>query len=71
MNYKYDKEADVLSIEFSEAPIEYAKEMGNFIMHFSPDDRPVYLEVLDAKKFVKSAAKLVPVKIKEPAVLQA
>lgn len=48
----YEPEADVLRIEISKKPIDYAKEMGNFIVHFSENDLPVYLEILEAKKFL-------------------
>ncbi|MEK9135191.1 MAG: DUF2283 domain-containing protein [Patescibacteria group bacterium] len=48
----YEPEADVLRIEISKKPIDYVKEMGNFIVHFGPNDLPVYLEILEAKKFI-------------------
>ena len=48
----YDLEADVLRVEISDKPIDYAKEMGNFVVHFSPQGLPVYLEILEAKKFL-------------------
>lgn len=50
--FSYEAEADVLRIEISEEPIDYAKEMGNFVVHFSPRGLPVYLEILEAKKFL-------------------
>ena len=48
----YDPEADVLRIEISKRPIDYATEIGNIIVHFSPQNLPVYLEILEAKKFL-------------------
>ena len=48
----YDSEADVLRVEISQKPIDYAREMGNIILHFSPKGLPVYLEILGAKKFL-------------------
>lgn len=48
----YDPESDVLRVEISDKPIEYAKEMGNFVVHFSPQGLPVYFEILEAKKFL-------------------
>ena len=50
--FSYEPEADVLRIEISKEPIDYAKEMGNFVVHFSPQGLPVYLEILEAKKFL-------------------
>lgn len=58
----YEVEADVLRIEASRAPIEYAKEVGNVVVHFSPDGTPVYFEILEASKFLRRASSLlVPV----------
>lgn len=48
----YEPEADVLRIEISKKPIDYAKEMGNVVVHFSPEGLPVYLEILEAKDFL-------------------
>ncbi|MBU3942535.1 DUF2283 domain-containing protein [Patescibacteria group bacterium] len=48
----YDVEADVLRVELSKQPIDYAKEMGNIVVHFTKDGVPVYLEVLEAKGFL-------------------
>ena len=39
-------------MKISDAPIEYAEESGSLIAHFSPDDKPVPPEILDAKAFV-------------------
>ncbi len=49
---KYDKETDILIIELSEKPIDYAEEEGQIIIHFTKDEEPVLLEVLDAKEFI-------------------
>jgi len=54
----YDPEADVLRIEISKRPIDYAQELGNIIVHFSPRNLPVYLEILGAKKFLLQSQKV-------------
>ena len=54
----YEPEADVLRIETSARPIDYATEIGNLIVHFSPEGIPVYFEILEATKFLKQAATL-------------
>lgn len=59
----YEAEADVLRIEASPKPIEYAAEIGNMVVHFSPQGIPVYFEILEASKFLKRAWKLVPRRI--------
>jgi uncharacterized protein YuzE len=48
----YDKETDILIIEFSEKPIEYAEEEGPIIIHFAKDDEPVLLEIQGGKEFI-------------------
>jgi uncharacterized protein YuzE len=46
---RYDSDADVWSIESSpSAPIDYAREMGNVVVHFGKDNEPVLIEVLEA-----------------------
>lgn len=49
IHIRYDSDADVLSMETSKtAPIEYAREMGNVVVHFTKRNQPVLLEVLEA-----------------------
>jgi len=52
---KYSKDVDILLIELSDKPIDYAKEEGRIIIHFSKDGEPVLIEILDAKEFVLSS----------------
>lgn len=58
MKMSYEPEADILRIEAGRDPIDYASEMGNVIVHFNREDRPVYFEILEASKFLKKAATL-------------
>lgn len=56
----YEPEADVLSVEISrEAPIDFAKELGNVVVHFTKHNMPVLIEVLNASQFVAQATKLI------------
>ncbi len=55
----YEPEADVLTIESSAAPIDYAKEIGNVVVHFTRDNQPVLLEILEASKFLDKSKNLV------------
>lgn len=64
MKMSYEPEADVLRVEVSREPIEYAAEMGNAIVHFSPENTPVYFEILKASRFLKQASKLLPVSLR-------
>lgn len=47
----YDSDADVLSVAGAVAGrIDHARELGNFVVHFTKDDRPLLIEVLEASK---------------------
>jgi len=52
---KYSKDVDALIIELSDKPIDYAKEEGQIIIHFSKEGEPVLLEIFDAKDFIISS----------------
>jgi hypothetical protein len=60
----YDPEADVLAVkQRSSVNIDHATELGNFIVHFTKNNRPVLIEILDASKIfgkVSSAFAQVP-----------
>lgn len=55
----YEAEADVLSWELSSQKIDYAKEVGNFVVHFSKNNLPVLIEILEATQFLRKAKNLV------------
>ncbi len=57
MKMKYNKEEDIMLIEVSSEPIDFAEEMGPIIVHFTEDDKPVLLEILDASEFFSAAVK--------------
>jgi len=58
MKVQYNREDDVLLIHLSEGKIDHAEEVDGLIVHFSPEDRPVLLEVLDASDFLARLAKI-------------
>ncbi len=46
---RYDREADVLTLEADRsAKIDYAKELGNVVVHFTKNNVPVLVEILNA-----------------------
>ena len=49
---KYDKDTNILLIEFSDKPIDYAEEEWQIIIHFTKNEEPVLLEILEAKEFI-------------------
>ncbi len=64
MKVKYEKEDDVLMVEFNDKPIDYAEQSGDLIMHFSPKREAVLLEILDASKFLKMTSQAFPSNIR-------
>ncbi|PIY90722.1 MAG: hypothetical protein COY72_01955 [Candidatus Nealsonbacteria bacterium CG_4_10_14_0_8_um_filter_35_10] len=65
----YEPEADVLMWEITDKPIDYAKEIGNVVVHFTKDNTPVLIEILEASKFlarVKNLVKKTQISIREP-----
>lgn len=53
MNLKYYRDDNILVIHLSKTPYEYAEKQGDFIVHFSKENKPVRIEVLNAKRFLK------------------
>jgi len=52
---KYSRDTDTLLIELSDIKIDHAEEQGQVIMHFSKDNVPVLIEIMDASKFITDA----------------
>jgi len=50
MEYKYDKETDILTIKLANEKPEFGAERENIITHYSKDNIPVEIEILDAGK---------------------
>jgi len=54
----YEPEADVLTWEITGQPVDYAKEIGNIVVHFTKNNMPVLVEILEASKFLTKAQKV-------------
>ena len=65
MDYKYDPDADVLAITIAKTPFDHAQEMGDFVVHFSKENKPVYLEILNAHQFLTHATTKLPKSFQE------
>ena len=53
MKISYAREEDILTIELdASAIIDHGEHIGSLILHLSPDDRPVVLEILRASEFL-------------------
>ena len=50
---KYDAEADVLTVVVAEkGKLAYAEEVGDIIVHFDEDGKPLFMEILNASKII-------------------
>lgn len=65
MRIKYYKEDDILVIRLGNEPYDYAEMKNNFVVHFTKDDKPVRIEILDAGQFFMKESKALPREIKE------
>ena len=54
----YEPEADVLTWEISDKSIDFAKEVGDVIVHFTKNNIPVLIEILEASKFLAKTKNL-------------
>ncbi len=57
MKIRYSRDEDILIIETASGEIDYAEEMGQFIIHYTKDKKPVMLEIQDASEFLSLATK--------------
>lgn len=53
----YEQEDDVLNIWLSKKPYDFAEDENGVITHYNKDREPVYIEILDASRFLKKSAK--------------
>ena len=50
---KYDEEADVLTVILEEkGRLSHAEEVGDIVVHFDEDEKPLFMEILKASKIV-------------------
>ncbi len=70
MKAKYYEDADLISWKISKKPFEYASRSGDFVVHYSKDDEPVLIEILNASKFLKEANSSLPKKIQKQVLPQ-
>lgn len=55
---KYDPDSDVLMWETSSRDIDHATQVANVVVHFSKENIPVLIEILEATKFVTETKKI-------------
>jgi len=50
---KYDEDADVLTVMLDEkGKLSHAEEVGDVIVHFDEDGKPLFMEILKASKII-------------------
>jgi uncharacterized protein YuzE len=69
MKISYDRDVDILMIQVGDEKIEYAEEMDGIIVHFTKEDRPILIEILDASDFITSLNK-VAISSKKPEMIE-
>lgn len=51
--FKYDEEADVLTVVVTEkGRLSHAEEMGDIVVHFDEKGKPLLMEILRASKVI-------------------
>ncbi len=60
MRVKYYSDGDILVIKLSNTPYDYAEQEGDFIVHFSKNNRPVRIEILNGRKFIQETSQTLP-----------
>ena len=50
---KYDDEADILTVVVTDkGKLTYAEEVGDIIVHFDENGKPLFMEILKASKII-------------------
>jgi len=50
---KYDDEADVLTVVVADkGKLSYAEEVGDIIVHFDENGKPLFMEIIKASKII-------------------
>jgi len=58
MRVQYRREDDVLLIHLTDQPIDHAEECDGMIVHLSPNDQLVLIEMLDASELLAKLMKV-------------
>ena len=58
MKASYDWVSDALLIYLGNGKVDYAEEMGPFIVHFTKRGKPLLLEILDASDVLSNLTRV-------------
>lgn len=50
MEYKYDKDTDILIVKITYDSPDYGEQSENIMYHYSKEGKPVEIEILNASK---------------------
>ena len=64
MKLKYNKEDDVLIVEYSKDRIDDAFESNNMLVHVNSAQEPVLIEIFKASEFLRATSKVLPKDVK-------
>lgn len=60
MKIKYSRDVDILTLELEpDTPITDAVHIGQTIIHLSPEQHPVLIEILQAREFTSALVEAV------------
>ena len=65
MKAKYYPDDDLLVLQFSNVPYDYAEQIGIFIIHYTKNKEPVSIEILNASKFIKETVQVLPISFRD------
>ena len=65
MSVKYYNKDDILVVTLTKTPYEYAEKQGDFIVHFSKQNKPVRIEILNASDFLKDVSSSISSSVKK------
>ena len=71
MKVKYSKDVDILMLELSHEPIEFAQRKGSIIVHFNKKRQPVALEIMEAKDLLKQTYNILPHEVEQDIITSA
>ncbi|MGH2568253.1 MAG: DUF2283 domain-containing protein [Bacteroidota bacterium] len=59
MRIQYNRKDDVLVIHVAQGKVDFAEELGDMIVHYSKNNKPLFIEVLDASNFLATLTKTI------------
>lgn len=65
MKIKYFDKDDILVLNLSNKPVDYAEESNWVVVNFDSQRQPVSIEILDASRFLAEQGRVLPDNIKQ------